>query len=246
LAALDPRLQTVNMGQGGYGIDQVFLWYRRDGTRFEHDLHLFAFITTDFERMESTEFLGYGKPRLAVRDNQLVVENVPVPRRPFYVPWLTQNSQALNQLRLVQLFSRSRPVAPPTPSAQPAFPTQAVAGAILQELIKLNRAKGSTLVLVYLPTLADYEPVVEGATERWRAFLPVAAQDTGVIFIDLVEELRALPPEAVQPLFIPAGALDFAGAAGHYSVAGNEVVARWLYEQLVMIPAVAERLDQIE
>jgi len=31
LAALDPGLRTVNMGQGGYGVDQAYLWYKRDG-----------------------------------------------------------------------------------------------------------------------------------------------------------------------------------------------------------------------
>ena len=35
LTALDSRLETVNMGQGGYGVDQAYLWYLRD--RGVHD-----------------------------------------------------------------------------------------------------------------------------------------------------------------------------------------------------------------
>ncbi len=31
LAARAPNIETVNMGQGGYGADQAYLWYKRDG-----------------------------------------------------------------------------------------------------------------------------------------------------------------------------------------------------------------------
>ena len=40
----------------------------------------------DFRRMGSDRFFDYGKPTLAIRGSALPVENVPVPRRPFYVP----------------------------------------------------------------------------------------------------------------------------------------------------------------
>jgi hypothetical protein len=79
LVALDPRLETVNMGLGGYGVDQAYLWYMRDGTPLDHDLHLFVFLTDDFRRMRSDRFMGYGKPFLDVRDDSLVVANLPVP-----------------------------------------------------------------------------------------------------------------------------------------------------------------------
>src|SRR5688500_474604 len=61
LQAIDTRLETVNMGMGGYGVDQSYLWYRRDGITLDHDIHVFAFITSDFHRMQSTRFLGYAK-----------------------------------------------------------------------------------------------------------------------------------------------------------------------------------------
>jgi hypothetical protein len=53
LEARDPRLQTVNMGQSGYGIDQMFLWYRRDIDRLDADVHILAAIDNDFVRMLS-------------------------------------------------------------------------------------------------------------------------------------------------------------------------------------------------
>jgi hypothetical protein len=112
-------------------------------------------------------------------------------------------------------------------------------------LLRLNRAKESSLVLVYLPTLADYEAGADSSTEVWRQFLQVAADDTGVPFIDGVEALRSLPPAEIQPLFIPEDALDFPAAAGHYSVEGNAFVAQLIYDHLLALPAVAAKLEAV-
>src|ERR1051326_2238132 len=83
LAAIDRRLETVNMGQGGYGLDQSYLWYARDGQSLAHSVHVFALITDDFIRMERPRFLSFAKPELAVEDGKLVAKNVPVPKRLF-------------------------------------------------------------------------------------------------------------------------------------------------------------------
>jgi hypothetical protein len=77
----EPRLQAVNMGQGGYGVDQAYLWYARDGGKLDHDLVVFAFIATDFDRMLTARFGGrLEKPLLRVADGKLVADNVPVPK----------------------------------------------------------------------------------------------------------------------------------------------------------------------
>ncbi len=65
LATIPPGIETVNMGQGGYGLDQAYLWYRRDGLHLGHQVHVMALITRDFERMASDRFVGYGKPLLS-------------------------------------------------------------------------------------------------------------------------------------------------------------------------------------
>jgi len=106
LTALDSRLETVNMGQGGYGVDQAYLWYKRDGLKLQHQIHLLAFITQDFQRMEGSEFLGYGKPVLDIENNSLVVKNVPVPNRAYRLPWLTSNFQNFQHLKTVDFVTR--------------------------------------------------------------------------------------------------------------------------------------------
>src|SRR5262249_33225518 len=79
MQALCPALQTVNMGQGGYGVAQDYLWDKRDGTKLDANLLVFAFIAHDFYRMSADNFIGYAKPVLRLKNNALAVENVPVP-----------------------------------------------------------------------------------------------------------------------------------------------------------------------
>jgi hypothetical protein len=81
LEQLDGRFETINMGQGGYGFDQAYLWYKRDGLRFEHHAIVVAFITDDFFRMASTEEGLHGKPVLAIDNGTLVVRGEPVQYR---------------------------------------------------------------------------------------------------------------------------------------------------------------------
>jgi len=107
LAAMNERLETVNMGQGGYGVDQAYLWYRRDEPKLDHDVVLFAFISDDFPRMESDTFMGYGKPYLTVRDGELVQENFPVSRRSYDASWLTVNLHMLQELRTISLLNET-------------------------------------------------------------------------------------------------------------------------------------------
>jgi hypothetical protein len=248
LADFNPQWQTVNMGQGGYGVDQAYLWYKRDGVQLDHDIHLFTFITTDFDRMQQDSFLGYGKPLLDLQDNQLVIKNLPVPKRAFYVPWLTQNSQAIKELRSVRLLSQlfRGAAQAATPNTQPTqlSKTEIVAIKILADLRRLNDSKGSILVLVYLPTLGDYAQPYPAVTERWRENINRAAQETDIIFIDLIPDFRALPPAQVQELFIPEGEIDFPGAAGHYSVQGNEYIAQKLNERLLSFTPISNRLAE--
>jgi len=83
LSTISDILETVNMGQGGYGVDQAYLWYERNKTKLEHDVQIFAFITPDFHRMQSDTFFGFGKPYLAMQNEKLIQMNYPVPRRSY-------------------------------------------------------------------------------------------------------------------------------------------------------------------
>lgn len=226
LTRLIPGLETVNMGQGGYGIDQAFLWYRRDGVPIEHQAQLFAFVTDDFNRMQSDRFIGYGKPLLRMQKGALAVTNMPVPRPRFLLTWLAGHRghfEMLASVRLARAVASELGGDAPPPAGGDGTP-QAVAAAIFRELRALHRARGSRLALVYLPTPAD----VRGCeSDGWRRFTAEEARRLGIPFLDLVEAIRELPPAETDRFFLQGGGGGpYFGAAGHYTEKGNDWVAR--------------------
>jgi hypothetical protein len=243
LAARDPRLETINMGQGGYGVDQSFLWYRRDGAALAPRLHLFAFIDGDFERMRSARFLDYGKPTLALRDGTLTVADVPAWRRPFWMPTVRVR-EIVKRTKAYELAERLRRRAggdAPTLAASPAGPEDRaritdVALAVFDELHTLAQKTGGALVLVYLPTLIDCRLAPDpgsslGGLDWWKTIGPRAAA-AGHRVVDLSDACRRLPGSEVDALFFPEGAVQYYGAVGHYTPAGNAFVASALAERL--------------
>lgn len=139
LEHLDPRLEVINLGMSGYGFDQAYLWYRRAGLPLEHQVHVFAFISDDFERMRRTEVFGYDKPRLVLEGGELALENIPVPELAIRYPWWRANEQHFRRVGLVRLADRVlRALGGPSKSSQEllGYPAMvAVVEAVIAELL---------------------------------------------------------------------------------------------------------------
>jgi hypothetical protein len=243
LTSLDPRFETVNMGQGGYGIDQMYLWYKRDGTKFEHQVHLLAFITADFDRMQSDTFGGYGKPVIDIENRTLVVKNVPVPR-----PAYAYKGPNLSPLRTVELSRRvyrklgfARDNRSPIEKKRNER-TQEVLTKIFEDLKRLNEERSSKLVLVYLPN--QHELIGKGPQE-WIQFIDKQSRDLGIPLINVLSTFRSsLPQRHAVKMFIPEGQLNYAAAAGHLNDQGNELVAQIIYQELKNNPAISAMLQE--
>ncbi len=80
LSVYDERIETVNIGQQGYGVDQSYLRFRRDASELEHTIHLFTFVDGDFARAGRRSYRGYAKPLLRLVEDESEVGNVTVPR----------------------------------------------------------------------------------------------------------------------------------------------------------------------
>lgn len=228
LATLTPGVETVNMGMAAYGIDQAFLWYQRDGAVLRHDLQVFAFITSDFERMAYDNFGGYPKPYLRVVDGGLQVTNVPVPRVFDAVPRLARQRDALLSLGLVRHGGTLMQALGVRPSAPDRVlnddDVRAVSVRIFDRLVELNRAKGSRLVLVHLPRTGDKHST---DSDPWREFVRAEAQRLGVTFVDLVEAFRTLALDDGEQMFVVPY------QPSHYNTRGNAWVARQLRDRLL-------------
>jgi hypothetical protein len=245
LGMLDPRLEPVNMGQGGYGTDQAYLWYRRDGTKLAHDVQIFAFITDDFARMRSATFLGYPKPVLALEHGTLVTRNIPVPHRSAFAVKLAgvvKTAGGFRAVQLVQSWMRRRPTAADgAVDNGPADPERPIVASLLESLRDLHQQRRTVLVLAYLPTRRDYDTTRSAA---WRAFVRDEAARDHIPFIDLVDDLHAVPADEIADYFIQPGAVPYLRAEGHYTVRGNEFIAQDLYRKILLVDAVADRLRQ--
>ena len=238
LTLLDQRIETINMGVGGYGVDQAYLRFQRDGRPFAHDIHLFTFITEDFRRMRNKQFGFYGKPTLQLEQGRLIVKDVPVFKQSYPVRFLANLSNQIGRLRSMELGNAllKRVWNSSTPEQASEDEVRSVTLRVLEELQRLNQEKQSVLVLVYLPIPTDY---YKGTSNEWRRYLRRATAKRGIHFFDLVENFRALPPEEVENLYIRPW-------EGHFSPRGNRYVAKLLYDELLTVPQIAEKFTTIQ
>lgn len=234
LTSFDPRLETLNMGQGGYGVDQAYLWYKRDGSKFAHQIQLLSFITDDFLRMPFDSFYGYAKPVLKERNGALVIDNVPVPRRTYDLSWLTTQVGNVNQLRTVQFVTKAlRKVgltsrnAPRTTESDAREETKRVLRKIFEDLKRSNEMKGSRLVLVLFPV---EDELLKETPQDWIEFIETESNAQGIMLINLFDDFHSLPRKDI---------LDMFGTDWHFTERGNEFVARVIYERLRNEPSLA-------
>ena len=235
LESLDPRLETVNMGQGGYGADQAYLWYKRDAAALRHQILLFAVIADDFRRMKWNTFRGYPKPRLTIQNGLLTVKNVPVPTRSSLRPMLDDARQHLDDLRAVAAayrLTRYLRKATPAPGSAtaPGEATVQVTAKLLEELKQLAAERSSTLVVVYLPTFLRRD-----LQDFWAETLMRQTRAAGILFIDLAERLETLPNRELRSLYLPDHV--------HFNAKGNEYVAKLVHEALAksVMPTVPDQ-----
>ena len=86
LQQLRGDLQVLNFGVPGYGTDQAFLRFRRDGRKFTAHFHILGIWPEDLVRnlsvirfyLAPTENLGGSKPRFILTSEKLAIVNSPV------------------------------------------------------------------------------------------------------------------------------------------------------------------------
>ena len=240
LEQLEPKLETVNMGQGGYGVDQAYLWYARDGAKLKHDVQLFAFITGDFMRARRAINYGLPKPVLALNEGELETRGVPLSRLPYLFPYFVHNRKRFYELNILRLVNDTDSTGA---NARGIAMTEAqlreVSVAMFRELKRINAERGSRLITVHLPGEKD---VANENTKSWVSFLERELSALEIPYLNLVEDLAAVKPTDVRALFLQEGEVDFPGATGHFSIAGNKWAAERVLERLMKLPTFSAEL----
>ena len=222
LEALDPTLEALNMGQGGYGIDQCFLWYRRDAKDLECDIVLLSFIAPDFERALSGRFQGsYPKPKLRVEGDRLILPQEDLPK-----DW-SKSSDSLGgffeNLALARLAKSLRwrtNSGGNTPQYDDAIET--LGKAMLRELDALAKERGAKLALAHLP-LRDRK---SGGAQALLKWLRPFAEELEVPLFDLTQDFESYVPGEADALYLDDG---------HMNAVGNRRVAEILLREFAAV-----------
>jgi hypothetical protein len=229
------------MGQIGYGVDQTYLWYKRDADDLDVDVHVFAFITHDLMRMQYDSFMGVPRPVVVLEDGKPVVTNAPISESTYAMPtWLAETLNSADGLRTVKLATKIRKrlnLAPrKVPGAWDARGAEEVKGVVagmFEDLRDYDAARSRATVLVYFPSVEELQrPNTELA--YWMSVVESNAQRLDISFINFVSVFGELPAAEATSLFVDGY---------HFSEKGNAMVAREILEHLRDDPRTAARLQ---
>lgn len=77
LQLLDERLNVINLGVGGYGIDQMYITLKETIKLYKPHLVVAAYIDDNLKR-SLLSFRHYKKPRFVIRNNKIELTNTPI------------------------------------------------------------------------------------------------------------------------------------------------------------------------
>jgi hypothetical protein len=107
-------------------------------------------------------------------------------------------------------------------------------GTIFESLKKINTTKNSKLVLVHLPTEKEYQNT---NNERLYEFVRQEAEKRGVLYINLIRDIRQVPSSEMIKFFFQKKIKGFDESKGHLTPMGNFFVAKKISKALTRIDA---------
>jgi len=117
LAGTQQGLEVMNFGVGGFGTDQAYLRYLRDGTRFQPDVVMIGFMSEDIKRHVNVfrpfYFAGTGipmsKPRFILQGGELALEPNPLKQESDYERLVRNQEESLIRLGRNDWYFQHRP-----------------------------------------------------------------------------------------------------------------------------------------
>jgi hypothetical protein len=137
-----PDVEVINMGMSGYGHDQMLIYLKEEGVKYQPDIVILGYLSMDSER-NMLEFSYYAKPKFELADNRLELRNVPVPSPDIVLrrePWRSKFVDLLSLLRHCISMRRG------------AYLKQkkCIETAILKEMVTTAKRIGAVPVFAYL------------------------------------------------------------------------------------------------
>ena len=207
-----PQTEVMNLGVHGYGHDQMLILLREEALRYEPDIVLLGYISSDMKR-NLLGFKDYAKPRFVLVDGKLQLRGTPVP------PPEEVLRRSGTRWRVLDLFSYARyGVMKKTGLLYKR--REAMTAALLGEIAATVRESGAVPVFVYLLSPEEYgDEAAAIHNERFLMETCRRQEATGCVST----RPRFLERMAAGVTFKPEGHW---GPTGHRTVA--EVIATYL------------------
>lgn len=252
LEALVPDLEIYNFAVDGTGTDQQYLTYL-EHRQIAHDLIVIGLFVDDVARVGSSHLrfqdadgreVFYPKPYYRAESGNLLLQGLPVPKRPCTrgsLPASAAQATSLNafmmkmrqapavrkladRLRLTSLVQQMRARSGPTGYSSVNSPGWRLLSLILRTWI----AESSVPVLLLpIPLWTFLDSSAEPGGYRLR--LRELAIDTGCLLHDLLPDLRGYPPTERASFHFPSDT--------HLSAAGHAAIAHSLAPALARLVA---------
>ncbi len=235
---LGPAVQVLNFGVTGYGVDQAYLRYARDGRPWHPDVVILGVFPGDLGRSMGVypfiylagEDLPFTKPRFVLKAGALSLLNVPlltleaalsmpsITALPFVEYDATYRGsdwrwRPYHASYLVRLVLSRYPVVQRRSPAVSEEGLRAVNAELIRDFVRRVRSDGAEPLVLYLPGRNEFLP--------WAADprnLPVITREVlrgaGVEYTDLTRCVAAVPE---RERFVPGGS--------HYSPRTNAAIA---------------------
>ncbi|MBP7382269.1 hypothetical protein KBA39_07715 [Myxococcota bacterium] len=231
LESIEPRIESVNIGQGGYGIDQSYLRSKQVRAAIDTDVQILAFNCFGFELMRVSNMQGYGKPMLGMDGDRLITLNQPVPRSLPLSPNLSRALMGIHELNLVSLMKDLvGHRADERMGVMDQDTLLKVVEATFNDVDKDMKSAGGLFVLVKMPVPAD----LDASCPLWTDVVEMAARN-GWHLIDI--PVSGWPANGMDTqLYLDGNDFRFRGAGGHLNEDGNNLVARIVIDGLMKMP----------
>ncbi len=229
LQQMDPRLQTMNLGLGGGGVDQSVIWYEREAKAYEHDLVMLSFIRADFDRMIGDTFNTTNpKPRFMLVNGKLELTGVPAVdygNEPGVGPWLRAFPKSTMAYKVIHETLDTFLV-------RQHYDRYGIAWMLFDRVIEDAKKNNRQVALTFLPVPVDLEIKCPTGDKRFclnpepaKAAVKMAAyaKKAGIPFIDPTPAFREVYTGDFKKYFIPDT---------HYSAAGHKIVAKYILDDL--------------
>ncbi len=147
LQELIPNSEVLNLGMHGYGHDQMLIFLKEEGLKYNPDIVILGFIHADMTR-NMVNFRDYAKPKFKLDDNNLKLTATPVPTLEKTLNWDWVRPRIIDVVSIFHHNYKKR-------NGDYDKEKEALTTAILTEIIAQADNNDALPIFVYLPIIPE-------------------------------------------------------------------------------------------